>query len=115
MEYLGEDHLAATPAGGEGVARVGPARGLRGERVRTSYTEITPLHVYEESFQINLENDTDESVEVAVVEHLYRWPDYEIVRADTAYERTGEQTITFQPTLKPGGRRSLHYTVRYSW
>ena len=115
VEFIGEDTLLPTTADESGHVLLGPARGLRGERERTSYSEITPLRVYEESFQITVENNTDNAVEIRVVEHLYRWHEYEIVRADAEYEKTGEQTIEFRPTLRPGGRRTIHYTVRYSW
>lgn len=115
VEFLGEDQLLPTDADEAGHVLLGPARGLRCERERTSYTEITPLRVYEETFQITLENNTDEAAEIRVVEHLYRWHEYEIVRADAEYEEPAEQTIEFRPTLKPGGRRTIHYTVRYSW
>jgi len=115
MDLIGEDMLLSVPANMQGHALLGTARGLRGERERTGYVEITPLRVYEESFQIRIENDTDETVEVRVVEHLYRWHDFEIVRADAEYEVTGPQTIEFRPTLRPGGRRTISYTVRYSW
>ncbi len=115
VEFLGEDMLMPTSAGESGHVLLGPARGLRGERERTSYTEVTPLRVYEESFQIRLENNTDEVAEIRVVEHLYRWHEFEIVRADAEYEQTADQTIEFRPTLQPGGRRTIHYTVRYSW
>jgi hypothetical protein len=115
VEFLGEDQLQAVDSGGIGSVLLGAARGLMGERERTGYTEVTPLRVYEESFQIRLENNTDEAVEVRVVEHLYRWSEFEIVRADAEYEQTADQTIEFRPVLRPGGRRSIHYTVRYSW
>lgn len=96
-------------------AQMGPARGLRGARERVSYTEITPFREYEEAFSIRLENDSSEDVEIRVVEHLYRWPVYEIVKADTEYTRTAPQTIEFRPTVKAGGRRVVNYTVRYRW
>jgi len=115
VDMLGEDLLLAVPSEGQGHVLVGTARGLRGERERTGYAEITPLRVYEESFQIRVENDTDETVEIRVVEHLYRWHDYEIVRADAEYETIAPQTIEFRPSLRPGGKRTIHYTVRYSW
>ena len=56
-----------------------------------------------------------EEVEIRVVEHLYRWPDYKVVKADMAYKELSPGIIEFRPLLKPGGRRSVHYTVRYSW
>lgn len=115
VEFAGEDFLRPTAAEEEGYVLLGPARGLRGERERTGYAEVTPLHEYEESFQIRLENNSEDTVEIRVVEHLYRWHEFEIVRADTEYETTGPRTIEFRPTLRPGGRRTIHYTVRYSW
>lgn len=115
MDFIGEDFLLPIGAGEEGHVLLGPARGLRGERERTGYVEVTPLREYEETFQIRLENNSEETVEIRVVEHLYRWHEFEIVRADTEYEATGPRTIEFRPTLRPGGRRTIHYTVRYSW
>ena len=50
-----------------------------------------------------------------MVEHLYRWVDYEIVKADADYTATAPQTVEFRPVLKPGGKKSIHYTVRYRW
>ncbi len=115
VDLLGEQYIPATEAGATVQVLLGPARGLRGERERTGYSEITPLHEYEESFEIRLENDTAQEVEVRVVEHLYRWNQYEIVKADTEYTAAGLQTVEFRPVLKPGGKRSVHYTVRYRW
>lgn len=105
------------PASGENVVRaqMGPARGLRGVRERVSYTEITPFREYEESFSIRLENDSSTDVEIRVVEHLYRWPVFDIVRADTEYTNIAPQTIEFRPTVKAGGNRVVNYSVRYRW
>lgn len=115
LELVGEDRLPAVPAGGGANLLMGPARGLVGERERTGYSEITPLHEYEESFEIRLENNTTEEVEIRVVEHLYRSDQFDVVKADTDYTGAGPQTIEFRPVLKPGGKRSVHYTVRYRW
>lgn len=115
LEWVGEDMLAPVLSGGSGQVRLGPARGLRGERERTGYAEIRPMHEYEESFEIRLSNDSDQTVEIRVVEHLYRWSEFEIVKADAEYQSIGPQTIEFRPELKPGGRRAIHYTVRYRW
>lgn len=115
LDLVGEDYLQATPAGATATVLLGPARGILGERERTGYSEVTPLHEYEESFEIRIENNSSEEIEIRVVEHLYRWNQYEIVKADTDYKATGPQTIEFRPVLKPGGKRAVHYTVRYRW
>ncbi len=115
LDLLGEDFLNGTPKGSDGHVQLGVARGLRGERERTGYSEVVPLHTYEETFEIRLENNSESDAEIRVVEHLYRWHDFEVVRADAEYTKTGPQVIEFRPKLKPGGRRALHYTVRYNW
>lgn len=115
VDLLGSERLLAVKPGGKGHVRLGPARGLRGERERTGYSEVKPLHEYEESFEIRLANDSEQEVAVRVVEHLYRWHEFEIVKSDLEYQTVGPQAIEFRPELKPGGRRSIHYTVRYRW
>ncbi len=60
-------------------------------------------------------NETSEAAEVRVVEHLYRWPKYEIVKVDTEYEETGPQRIEFRPRVPAGAQRTITHTVRYSW
>jgi len=115
VDLIGEEAFAGVKAGETGHVRLGPARGLEGAREQTGYVEVTPMHQYEESFEIRLMNHSEDEVEIRVVEHLYRWPEYEIVRADSEFTETGPQTIEFRPLVKPGGKRSIHYTVRYSW
>jgi len=115
VDLIGEEMLLPLTAGSTGHIRVGPARGLIGERERTGYVEVKAHHEYEESFQIRLHNTSENNAEIRVVEHLYRWTEYEIVRADADYAQIMPQTIEFRVELKPGGRRSINYTVRYIW
>ncbi|HMP89133.1 MAG TPA: hypothetical protein PJ991_02970 [Kiritimatiellia bacterium] len=115
VDMIGEEIMPRIDQGGKGHVRVGPARGLSGERERTGYVEVKPHHVYEESFQIRLSNTSEEAAEIRVVEHLYRWSEFQIVRADADFVQTGPQTIEFRADVRPGGRRSIHYTVRYTW
>ena len=53
--------------------------------------------------------------EIRVVERLYRWPDFEIVKADFEYREIGPQTIEFRPVIKAGGSLTLRYTVRFRY
>jgi hypothetical protein len=115
LDFMGEDMLHAVPVGQSGHIVVGPVKGLSGARERTGYSEVKPLHEYEESFEIRLANDSADEIEIRVVEHLYRWQEYEIVKSDTEYTALGPQAIEFRPVVKPGGKRSIHYTVRYRW
>lgn len=114
VTLTGETELTGLdPASGIRI-RLGPSKGVSGHRQRIGYTEITPLHEYEETFQITLTNQGDEKAPVRIREHLYRWPTYEIVKADSDYEE-GDQQIEFPVNLEPGDVRSVQYTVRYRW
>jgi len=115
VDLIGESRVPHLTKGGTAAIRIGPAIGLRGERERTGYVEVTPHQVYEESFEIRLYNSSDETAEIRVVEHIYRGSDYEIIRADSDYTKTDAQTLEFRAELKPAARRSIHYTVRYNW
>lgn len=115
VDFLGETDLEPVASNVTVHARIGPARGIRGERERTGYNEIKTAHEYEESFEIRLKNESGENATVRVVEHLYRDANFDIVKADTEYKKTAPQTIEFVPDIKSGSQRSIHYTVHYRW
>ncbi|MEM7395067.1 MAG: hypothetical protein AAF492_22275, partial [Verrucomicrobiota bacterium] len=115
LDLMGEAGLAATDVGESVHFRLGPSRGLKGKRERVGYREVKPFHEFEETFRILLENDSEQEAEIRVVEHLYRWHEFEIIKADAEFQSTGEQTIEFNVVLKAEGRREVNYTVRYRW
>ena len=115
VELLAEARIPGIPAGESAELLLGPARGLRGERERTGYTEVVPLREAEESFEIRLANDSEDDVEILVIEHLYRGEQYELVKSDSEYTAAGPQVVHFKVPLKAGGHRAVHYTVRYRW
>lgn len=115
LDFLGRNAWAEPDESRTLRARVGPARGLSGERERVNFAEVRPQREYTETFEIRLSNLSDQPAEIRVVEHLYRSPDYEIARADSEYISPAPQTIEFRPTVKPGGRQTIRYTVRYRW
>ena len=57
----------------------------------------------------------DDAVEIRVVEHLYRWNNWEIKENSNTFLKTDAQIIEFRIPLKPGEEHKLTYTVRYSW
>ena len=65
----------------------------------------------EETFEIRLENNSEEDVEIRVAEHLYRWHDYDIVfshqkidftKRGVAIEAATETIIPVTMNLDPG-------------
>jgi len=69
----------------------------------------------EESFEITLRNHKTENIEVRVVEHLYRWVNWEIRTKSDEFKKLDAQKIEFRVPLKPDEERKLLYTVRYTW
>jgi hypothetical protein len=69
----------------------------------------------DESFEITVRNHKQEAVEFRVVEHLYRWTNWEIRDPSSEFLKTDSQTIEFRITVPPDGEHVLTYTVHYTW
>jgi len=69
----------------------------------------------DESFEIHVRNHKQEPVEIRVVEHLYRWTNWEITQKSGEFKKTDAQTIEFRVPLKPDEEQTVTYTVHYSW
>jgi hypothetical protein len=85
MEFTGENTIDHTPR--DEVIRVatGNAFDLVGERKRTNHNLDDNARKLDESFAIKLRNHKKEAVEIRVVEHLYRWPSWEITATGVSY------------------------------
>lgn len=111
--FTGENIIDHTP--NEETVRLftGSAFDLVGERTRTNYKRDSQW--FDETFEIKLRNRKKEDVEIRVVEHLYRWTNWEIREESNTYRKTDAQTIEFRIPLKPDEERVITYTVHYSW
>ena len=104
-----------TPANELVRVRVGEAFDLVGERKQTDFKKPTQ-NVAEESFEIAVRNQKkDQEVEVRVVEHLYRWFQWEIIEKSQDFVKTDARTAEFRVKVPPGEERKVTYRVRYSW
>ena len=54
-------------------------------------------------------------MQVRVVEHLFRWTNWRILRSSHDYDKMDSSTIEFNLRVPPEGETELTYTVRYSW
>lgn len=93
----------------------GNAFDLTGERRRTDYRLDTNRRTIDESFEIKVRNHKKESVDVRVVEHLYRWITWDISVKSDVYRKTDSKTIEFPVTIPADGERTLTYTAHYTW
>jgi len=115
LEFVGENEIDHTPKDETVRVYVGNAFDIVGERRRLSFKVDTSNDWADESFEITLRNRKKEPVEVRVVEHLYRWVNWEIRDKSDSFTKLDAQKIEFRVTLKPDEERKITYSVHYSW
>jgi len=86
-----------------------------GERRQTNYKVENGNHWADESFEIKVRNHKSERVQVRVVEHMYRWFQWDITAKSLDYAKSDARTVEFRPVIEPGGEAVIHYTVHYTW
>jgi len=111
---IGEDTIDHTPKGETVRLYVGDAFDLVGERVQTDFVRPSEKSL-EETYRIIVRNHKDEAVEVRVVEHLFRWTNWRILRSSHDYEELDSSTIEFRIDVPANGQTEVTYTVRYTW
>lgn len=116
LHFTGEDIINHTTMGEVLRLFTGNAFDLIGERKRVNYVYNDSNSFIDESFEIKVRNrKKDETVEIRVVEHLYRWHTWEIREPSNPFEKKDAQTIEFRIPLKPGEEKTVTYLVHYSW
>lgn len=112
---IGENQIDHTPRGETIQIYLGNAFDLVGERRQTDF-KIISREVVEETYEIRLRNrKPDETVEIRIPEHLFRWTNWEILNSTLPFTQLDSNTIEFRATVEPGAELVLRYTVRYTW
>jgi hypothetical protein len=114
-EFVGEDRIDHTPKDETVRLYTGNAFDLAGERRQTNFRLDSSNHWADESFEIKVRNHKQEPVEVRVVEHLYRWLQWEITASSEPYKKTDARAMEFRHTIPAGGEAVITYTVHYTW
>ncbi len=115
LEFTGENTIDHTPKDELVKIYTGNAFDLVGERRRTDFKVDGSNHWCQESFEIKLRSHKKEAVEIRVVEHLYRWTNWDIVEKSDTFLKTNAQEMEFRVQLKPGEEKVITYKVHYSW
>lgn len=112
---IGENQISHTPQGEDVQLYLGNAFDLVGERTQTRFNMVAS-NVIEETYEIRLRNrKDDETVEIRVPEHLFRWTNWQILESSLPFEQRDANTIEFRVSVPPGGETVLTYTVRYTF
>jgi hypothetical protein len=115
LEFTGENIIDHMPKDETIRVYTGNAFDLVGERRRTNIKVDSNNHWLDESFEIKLRNHKKEPAEVRVMEHLFRWYNWDITEKSEPFLKTNAQTMEFRVQLKPDEEKAIHYTVHYSW
>jgi hypothetical protein len=115
VEFTGENMIDHTPKDETVRIYTGNAFDIVGERKRTNYTVEGGRSTATETFEIRVRNHKKESVEVRVVEHLYRGKNWEITAKSDEYKKKDSQTIEFPVAIAPNGEKVVTYTAHYTW
>ncbi|MDO9463695.1 MAG: hypothetical protein Q7J67_00095 [bacterium] len=115
LEFTGENTIDHTPKDETVRVYTGNAFDIVGERKRTYYKIDTNQDWLDEAFEIKLRNHKKEKVEIRVVEHLYRWINWNITEKSNIYLKTDSQTIEFRVQLAPDEEKTITYKVHYTW
>lgn len=115
LEFTGENEIDHTPKDEMLRIYTGSAFDLTGERRRTNYKADSNARWVEESFEIKVRNHKTTPVDVRIVEHLYRWSNWDISKNSDSYSKVDAQTVAFNVQLPPDGEKVVTYQVHYSW
>ena len=115
MEFTGENEIDHTPRNETIRVTTGNSFDLVGERKQTDFKTDRGDKWLDETFEIKLRNRKKEPVEIRVVEHLYRWNNWNITAKSDEFKKTDAQTIEFRVAVKPDEEKIISYTVHYSW
>ena len=116
LEFVGENTIDHTPRDETIRVRTGDAFDLVGERRRTDFQVDSARHGLNEAFEIKLRNrKEDGTVEIRVVEHLYRWSTWEIAEKSDPFTKIDSQTVEFRVQVPAGQEKTVTYKVRYAW
>src|SRR5215813_11236989 len=115
MEFTGEDKIDHTPSDETVRFYTGNAFDIVGERRRTNIKVDSSDRWVDESFEVKVRNHKKTPVEVRVVEHLYRWTNWEISQKSDEFKKNDAQTIEFRVPIPANGEKTVTYMVHYSW
>jgi hypothetical protein len=113
-QFIGEDQIDHTPKDESVRLYLGDAFDIVGERIQTDFKALGKRSM-QESFEITLRNHKEEAVEVRIVEHMFRWSEWEITEESQEHVKTDAQTIEYTVTIPADGEEKVTYTVLYRW
>jgi hypothetical protein len=114
LEVVTEDPL--TSVAGVARIRLSPDTDITGERHAVSCNYDEHAHVIREKVEVKLENKGKQAVDVVAREFMWRWPMFKIESDESPKgTRAAAQTQEYRINLPGNGKKTVSYTVVYSW
>jgi hypothetical protein len=113
VEIVSEEHLRSRA--GAARIRLDRSSDVVGDRKATGCTNDEKARTLTERIEVKLENKSKRALDVVVREFAWRWTLFRIDAEDQKSARGGPQTFEYRVTLPPGGKRTVGYTLVYSW
>ena len=114
-EFTGESTIDHTPKDESVRLDNGYAFDLAAERKQTDFEINTGTSRAVERFEIKVRNHKETAVTVRVIEHLWRWANWEINEESLPHEKTASNLAEWAVEVPPDGETVLTYSVLYSW
>ncbi|HEY3929665.1 MAG TPA: DUF4139 domain-containing protein [Candidatus Koribacter sp.] len=115
LQFIGENEIDHTPKDETVRLYTGNTFDVVGERKQTDFHVDRGGHQADETFEIKVRNHKKEAVTVRVVEHLYRYSNWKIVKESGEYKKTDSQTVEFRVNVPPDQEKVVTYTAHYWW
>jgi len=115
LQFIGEAEIDHTPKDELLRLKTGDAFDLVGERKRINFTKHLRRDQATETFEIKVRNRKTVPAEVRVVEHLFRWANWEITENTVPFEKMNSQKVEFRVPLAADEEKVVKYTVKYTW
>jgi hypothetical protein len=113
-EFTGEDAIDHTPKDEAVRLDNGYAFDLVAERKQTDFEINLAARRAAERFEIKVRNHKDAAVTVRVVEHLWRWTNWEINEESAPHRKTAYDRAEWDLEVPAGGETVLTYNVLYT-
>ena len=108
--------MPATSIGEVMQIRLGPAKGLTGERRATNLKRDDSKRSLIETVSLTVTNYHRIPATIVVEDCLYRWPMWKITRSSKPYHANGKDRIRWVLMSVPvGSKETIEYTAHYSW
>lgn len=115
LEFIGEDVIDHTPRNETVSVQLGNAFDVVGERIQSGFRWDQRERWMEETIEVTLRNQKEQSVEVLVRESLLRWSNWTLKRQSHDSRQLDAASIEFRVSIQPEAEAVVSYTVRYDW